>query len=77
MSITEWVIGLKPVENYFEGYIEDVQVVRQKHQVSTVSTYGVRRSRQNTEASNKTEMCDNVDSKENEVSINKNVLFGG
>ena len=41
-SIPEWAIGLKRVGNYFEGYVEDIEAVRQKHQASTVSTYGCR-----------------------------------
>ena len=74
-SIPEWAIDLPTTcGNYFEGYVDDIEAVRQKHQASTVSTYGVRRSRINTASngSNKTEACGDIE-KENEVSINESV----
>jgi len=32
---------------YYEGFVEDIDSIRQKHQAATVSTYGIRRSRTN------------------------------
>ena len=35
---------LKKVGLYYEGYVDDVDLVRQQHQAYTVSTFGIRRS---------------------------------
>jgi hypothetical protein len=45
--VTKWAqdCGLKKVGLYYEGYVEDIALVRQQHQADTVSTFGVRRSR--------------------------------
>ena len=47
MSDPDWTSGLNRVGQYFEGYVEDIDLIRQKHQAATVTTYGVRRSRSN------------------------------
>ena len=41
---------LKKVGVYYEGYVDDIDLVRQQHQAYTVSTFGVRRSRVNNAA---------------------------
>ena len=35
---------LKKVGLYYEGYVDDIDLVRQQHQACTVSTFGIRRS---------------------------------
>ena len=69
MDVATWANGLKQVGLYYEGYIEDIDLIRQKHLAATVSLFGIRRSRSNT---NPTETqsaakCDN--DKENKESI--------
>lgn len=36
---------IKQAGLYYEGYVEDIDLIRQQHQADTVSTFGVRRSR--------------------------------
>ena len=47
MNVPSWARELKKVGFYYEGFVEDIDSVRQKHQAATVSTYGIRRSRTN------------------------------
>ena len=52
MDVPKWVedhthCRLKQVGLYYEGYVEDLDLVQQQHQAYTVSTYGTRRSRAN------------------------------
>ena len=35
---------LKKVGLYYEGYVDDIDLLQQQHQAYTVSTYGIRRS---------------------------------
>ena len=36
--------NLRQVGLYYEGYVHDIDLVRQQHQAYTVSTFGIRRS---------------------------------
>ena len=47
LALPNWArdSGLKRVGLYYEGIVDDENLVRQKHQADTVSTFGVRRSR--------------------------------
>ena len=40
-----WMEGLSRVEEYYEGFVKNVDDVLVKHSTETVTTYGVRRSR--------------------------------
>ena len=69
--------GLKQVGLYYKGYIEDTYLIRQQHLAATVSSFGIRRSRSNTNSTEKTwsvEKCDNQNDKENKVSIISDLL---
>ena len=72
MDVPTWAKGLKQVGLYYEGYVEDIDLIRQKHLAATVSSFGIRRSRSNTNSTEKelsVEKCDNQNDKENKVSV--------
>ena len=72
MDVPTWAKGLKQVGFYYEGYVEDIDLIRQKHLAATVSSFGIRRSRSNTNSTEKersVEKCDNQNDKENKVSV--------
>ena len=52
--------GLQLCGNYFEGFIDDCETVLSQHKIETVTSYGVRRSRQNVACS-----YNHLDGKEN------------
>ena len=54
MDVPTWAKGLKQVGLYYEGYIENTNLIRQKHLAATVSSFGIRRSRSNTNSTEKT-----------------------
>ena len=69
-----WVVQhrLKKVGLYYEGYVDDIDLVRQQHQAYTVSTFGIRRSRVNNATTNATGVnehptCTDTQGKENKV----------
>ena len=40
-----WVVEHQlKVDLYYEGYVDDIDLVKQQHQAYTVSTFGIRRS---------------------------------
>ena len=45
-SLPKWAqdCGLKKSGLYYEGYVQDIDLVRQQRQADTVSTFGVRKS---------------------------------
>ena len=67
MDVPTWANGLKQVGLYYEGYVEDINLIRQKHLAATVSSFGIRRSRSNTSPTEtqSVKKCDN--DKENKV----------
>ena len=75
MDVPTWAKGLKQVGLYYEGYVEDINLIRQKHLAATVSSFGIRKSRSNTNTTENTQSqkCDNQNDKdkdkENKVSI--------
>ena len=69
MSEPTWARDLKKVGLYYEGFVEDIDSLRQKHQAATVSTYGIRRSRSNNHRKIE-ENDDQCTNKENKVRIN-------
>ena len=71
MDVPTWAGGLKQVGLYYEKYVENIDLIRQKHFTATVSSFGNRRSRSNanpveTQSINK---CHDCNDKENKVSI--------
>ena len=56
---------------YYEGFVEDIDLVRQKHLTATVSSFGIRRSRSNVNPAEtqSVEKCDDHNDKENKMSI--------
>ena len=40
--------GLQLCGQYYEGFVDDYEAVYTRHRIETVTSYGVRRSRQNT-----------------------------
>ena len=74
MDVPKWVEDhrLKQVGLYYEGYVEDLDLVRQQYQAYTVSTYGTRRSRANVQnqTNNPTNQTQCETGKENKVHRN-------
>ena len=69
-----WVVEhqLKKVGLYYEGYVDDIDLVRQQHQAYIVSTFGIRRSWVNnatthTSAVDEVSTCTDTKGKENKV----------
>ena len=54
MDVPTWAKGLKQVGLYYKGYVEDIDAIRQKHLAATMSSFGIRRSRSNTNSTEKT-----------------------
>lgn len=63
----DWAVGLKPCGLYYEGYTDNLQELLNKHNSSTITTYGVCRSHScNKQSSCKALVESSVDNKENE-----------
>ena len=43
-SFPVWAEGLKKVDTYYEGYVEDLEGTLELHRRDTVTTWGIRRS---------------------------------
>ena len=45
--IPEWAAGysLQPCGQYFQGFVDDYEVVLSCHKIETVTSYGIRKSR--------------------------------
>ena len=54
MTLPKWAEdnSLKLVGKYYEGFVTDVELVKQQHQADTVCTFGVRRSRYSKQSDN-------------------------
>lgn len=55
-DIPSWASGLQLKGNYFQGVIEDLESVLDRHRIATVTTYGVRKSRKNFTGADKENM---------------------
>ena len=60
---------LKKVGLYYEGCVDDIELVRQQHQAYTVSTFGVRRSWANSAETTTAVADDCTPEKENKVRV--------
>ena len=62
---------LKQVGLYYEGFVEDIDLVKQEYLTPTMSSFGIRRSRSNVNPAEtqSVEKCDDHNDKENKVSI--------
>ena len=71
VDVPTWVHDLKQVALYYEGFVEDIDLVRQKHLAATVLSIGIRRSRSNVYPADtqSVEKYDDHNDKENKVSI--------
>ena len=65
----QWVEDhkLKKVGLYYEGCVDDIDLVRQQHQAYTVSTFGVRRSWSNNATTRVDNLSSQAQGKENKV----------
>ena len=58
MGTPSWAVGLDVRGLYYEGIVDDANTLLEKHKISTVTTYGIRRSRKNHQLSpNMTATC--------------------
>ena len=71
MDVPNWAQDLKHVGLYYEGFVEDIDLVRQKHLTAIMSSFGIRRSRSNVNPAEtqSVEKCDDHNDKENKMSI--------
>lgn len=69
MDTPEWIEEhqLNKVGLYYEGYVDDIDLVRQQHQAYTVSSFGIRRSWANSTESISAGVDDQFEGKENKV----------
>lgn len=54
METPSWAYGLDARGLYYEGVVDDANTLLDKHKISTVTTYGIRRSRKNHQLPHKT-----------------------
>ena len=66
--MTSWTAGLDHRGVYYEGIVEDLDAVLEKHRFATVTTYGTRRSRKSATSEKRSRQSTCVEDEENVAS---------
>lgn len=71
----QWVIdyNLEASGLYYEGFVDDFESVLSKHRMSTMTTYGTRKSRKCADRGCSEENCDG-ENKENDEGVSSGVI---
>lgn len=65
MQTPQWAEGLQQVGMYYEGYVDDLDSILDKHKIATLTTYGTRSSHKKRDIKKEKKDVDSAENKEN------------